>query len=242
MGYSKAVDMWSIGCLTATLLTNTRPFEDDTDGRYSVNFMDTDHHWNAVGRKAKSFVKSCLMLDETLRVTAKQALLHPWFTNKHYSADLQAAYERAIQDWSPRQPDQNLIEVLDTTEAVAAALETQPCVSAEEQEETDVQSRHFRDKTQLTVQSSIYPQPGTWESSSSVDPLSRPLGETGFGGRNIDHSTSTVFTQHESIFETLSEASGRTQISSMFPKDSKRRLSILDLGPRETQLARWRPV
>jgi serine/threonine protein kinase len=135
-GYSKAIDIWSIGCLTAKVLTNNLIFADeateslgeladpDAEGssqRWNLNIMDRGAAWTSVGRKAKSFIRGCLVLNESERLTAKQAPLHPWFTNRHYAEDLEAAYKRAIQEWSPRTYDGNLVEVIDTSDAALKA-------------------------------------------------------------------------------------------------------------------------
>ena len=132
-GYSKAIDIWSIGCLTATVLTNDLIFAEEateslreladpdaggSSQRWNLNVMDGGGAWLSIGRKAKSFIRGCLVLDESERLTAKQALLQPWLTNRHYAEDLEAAYQRAIQDWSPRAYDGDLVEIIDTSDAV----------------------------------------------------------------------------------------------------------------------------
>ena len=154
-GYSKTIDIWSIGCITATLLTNDLIFPTEADEldvdhpdhpanapaqRWDLSIMERGEAWTSVGRKAKSFIRGCLTLDGSQRLTAKQALLHPWFTNKHYAADIEAAYQRAIQDWTPRELSGNLIDFIDTTEAVPA--ESRPDHVQRLAEE--VKSRHFR--------------------------------------------------------------------------------------------------
>ena len=103
--------------------------------------MDNDGHWSSIGRKPKSFIRECLVEDESQRLTSKQALLHPWFTNKHYAADMEAAYERAIQDWKPRRTGaiEDLIEYIDTRDAAL------PIAAEGERRliEKDVKSHHF---------------------------------------------------------------------------------------------------
>ncbi|KAK5119949.1 hypothetical protein LTR85_007025 [Meristemomyces frigidus] len=135
-GYSKAIDIWSIGCITTTLMTSDLIFsEDDHESadadehdaqspqkRWDLSVLDTGTAWQGISRKAKSFVRGCLHVDETARLTAKQALLHEWFTNKHYAAEIEAAYQRAIHDWKPRSTGGNLIEFIDTTDAVPAKI------------------------------------------------------------------------------------------------------------------------
>ena len=132
-GYSKAIDIWSIGCISATLLTNDMIFPAETDEyaanpatpsaqessqRWNLSIMDTGHAWRSIGRKAKSFVRGCLVLEEDQRLTAKEALDHAWFTNRYYAADIEAAYQRAIQDWTPRRKSGDLIEFVNTTDVV----------------------------------------------------------------------------------------------------------------------------
>ena len=155
-GYSQAVDMWSVGCITATILTNQFIFPDNEDIRNArpihVNYMeslaalDKAEEWKRVSRRAKSFVRDCLAMDERSRMTAKQGLLHPWLTDPHYAAALEAAYHRAIQDWKPRTQKNNLIEVLDAT--------VPP--SHEDHRPSEVKSRHF---APASVQQPVLPAP-----------------------------------------------------------------------------------
>ena len=134
-GYSKAVDIWSIGCIAGLLLTSELLFPDAPDeidadesvpDLWDVSAIDNSNMWRTVGRKAKSFVKGCLELDEVKRLTAKQALIHPWFTNKHYAMEIEAAYERAIRDWRPREQPTNIVEIIDTSNVGRASTKVAP--------------------------------------------------------------------------------------------------------------------
>ncbi|QDS70159.1 hypothetical protein FKW77_006009 [Venturia effusa] len=127
-GYTKAVDMWSIGSITAALLTGDVIFADRVDPRFrddphlmialaarcDLSVMDSPHSmWQKVGKKPKDFVKKLLVLDETKRMTATQALAHDWFTNKYYADELDAVYQRSIEGWVPRRKVFRLVEALD---------------------------------------------------------------------------------------------------------------------------------
>lgn len=126
-GYSKAIDMWSIGAVTAMLLTNQPIFP---DGRELVSGMTTlsqfsshlqvidggSEIWQRVGRRAKAFLKGCLTTHEEDRLTASEGLKHKWFTHPRYHAEFDAAYQRAIQDWKPRAEDPGLVEDIDTSD------------------------------------------------------------------------------------------------------------------------------
>lgn len=152
-GYSKAIDIWSIGCITATLLTgelifpdnNHAPDDDDQDNaqgpqeQWDLSVLDRGTAWQSSSRKAKSFVRGCLHVDETARLTAKRALLHEWFTNKHYAAEIEAAYQRAVHDWQPRSKAGNLIEFIDTTDAALAKTEPEHVKTPVE----ETRSHHF---------------------------------------------------------------------------------------------------
>ncbi|KAK4569778.1 hypothetical protein LTR86_002747 [Recurvomyces mirabilis] len=140
-GYSKAIDIWSVGCIAGTLLTGEpMPFKEQGHD-WSLEFMDSEkqRQWRKVGRKAKSFIRACLTFDESLRPSAKEALMHDWFTNKHYAADLEAAYQRAIKDWAPRMTNSGLIEFIDTSHIVIDDPQSSESNSSSDQ----VCSHHF---------------------------------------------------------------------------------------------------
>jgi serine/threonine protein kinase len=153
-GYSKAIDIWSIGCITTTLLTNELIFERDYDeqdvanrwphGRpsrklWDLSILETRGEWQTISRKAKSFVRGCLSLNESERLTAEQAMNHEWFTNKHYAKEIEAVYRRAIADWKPRDHGGSLIEFLNTTKTIEESTRTRD----DERMVEDTRSRHF---------------------------------------------------------------------------------------------------
>lgn len=106
-GYTKSVDLWSLGCVTVVLLIGTPPFpfsaSGDMDyiepGDLNEVFMNT--RWSEASTMAQNFVLSLLVLDERKRLTAKQALQHSWFMNEQYHSKLEQLYEEAISDWRP---------------------------------------------------------------------------------------------------------------------------------------------
>ncbi|KXT00342.1 hypothetical protein AC578_5878 [Pseudocercospora eumusae] len=124
-GYSKAIDMWSVGCVGAALVTGHALFPDGSvsDEECLKHFakLEQDEDWQELGHRGKAFIKGCLTINEEQRLTAKQALQMPWFTHPFYKSDFDAAYQHAIADWQPKRPDSNLVEHIDTTEAVERA-------------------------------------------------------------------------------------------------------------------------
>ncbi|KAJ4825431.1 Cyclin-dependent kinase 4 [Turnera subulata] len=81
--YSLEADIWSIGVITYILLCGSRPFWARTESgifravlRSDPNFEDLP--WPSVTPEAKDFVKRLLNKDYRKRMTAVQALSHPW--------------------------------------------------------------------------------------------------------------------------------------------------------------------
>lgn len=131
-GYTKAVDMWSLGGVAATILSGTPLFVDSKDDNFKPNpdraiatlaaecdlaHLDQSKDWQHVGERAKDFVRRLLVLNEMKRMTVKEALGHPWFTNEFHKNEFQAVYLRAIRHWKPRPTKADIIEILDVDHA-----------------------------------------------------------------------------------------------------------------------------
>jgi serine/threonine protein kinase len=124
-GYSKAIDIWSIGCVTATMINNVPMFPHLLQYDLSeielpelaacLEVLDDRQIWGHIGVRAKGFLRGCLAPKDADRLTAREGLSHEWFTHPHYRADFDAAYKRAIQDWKPRPYDANVVKTIDTS-------------------------------------------------------------------------------------------------------------------------------
>lgn len=86
--YSTEADIWSIGVITYILLCGSRPFWARTESgifrsvlRADPNFDDSP--WPTVSPQAKDFVKRFLNKDYRKRMTAVQALTHPWLRDEN---------------------------------------------------------------------------------------------------------------------------------------------------------------
>jgi len=89
-GHGKAVDMWSLGAITYTLLCGYSPFraENLTDlieecrgGRIIFH----ERYWKDVSQDAKDFILTLLQPDPSKRVTSDEALKHMWLTGESAS-------------------------------------------------------------------------------------------------------------------------------------------------------------
>ena len=137
-GYTEAVDMWSIGVITANLLSGEALFCascDDPDpakailkqsAKCDISFLDDPEHpaWSKVRDNPKDFVRNLLVLRIKDRMNVKQALAHSWFTNKFLAAEFDALYQRSVGDWQPRPKVANLVEPIYAT-SKAEDLSTQ---------------------------------------------------------------------------------------------------------------------
>ncbi|KAE8381384.1 kinase-like domain-containing protein [Aspergillus bertholletiae] len=115
-GYTKAVDLWSLGCVAAVLLTGDIPFKnsltaDPTDPSRDRDLrkLEADMDWYSVGQRARDFIRKLLIVDEAKRINVKQALNHGWFTNPAHRVEFEALYRRAIRGWQPRMHEGSLI-------------------------------------------------------------------------------------------------------------------------------------
>jgi len=81
--YTKSCDVWDIGVITYILLCGYPPFYGDSDnqifdhvrtGRFSFPSPD----WDSISVSAKDFIRCLLRLDPRQRLTASEALMHPW--------------------------------------------------------------------------------------------------------------------------------------------------------------------
>ncbi|EDO42276.1 predicted protein [Nematostella vectensis] len=81
--YDTGVDMWAIGVIAYILLCGFEPFYDETDQQMFQRILKCDYDfvspwWDDVSSGAKDLVKRLITGDKNKRLTAKQALDHPW--------------------------------------------------------------------------------------------------------------------------------------------------------------------
>ncbi|XP_043720258.1 CDPK-related kinase 7-like isoform X2 [Telopea speciosissima] len=84
--YGTEGDMWSIGVIAYILLCGSRPFWARTESGIFRAVLKADPSfeeapWPSLSSEAKDFVKRLLNKDYRKRLTAAQALSHPWLSN-----------------------------------------------------------------------------------------------------------------------------------------------------------------
>jgi len=99
-GYGNEVDMWSIGVITYILLCGFPPFYGDTvpeifEQIMEANFDYPDEYWGSVSKEAKDFINKLLVVESDKRLSANEALKHPWLSSStaHGTAKLNTAHK-----------------------------------------------------------------------------------------------------------------------------------------------------
>jgi len=87
--YDESCDLWSVGVIMYIMLTGTPPFNGDDDdeilkavsiGKYDTN-LDS---YKALTPNAKDLLTKLLKFNPTQRITAAEALSHPWFNTSEF--------------------------------------------------------------------------------------------------------------------------------------------------------------
>jgi serine/threonine protein kinase len=107
--YGVECDMWSIGIITYILLcgyppfrgkTTTEQFKKIVEGNYS---FPSNKVWGHISEEAKDFVSKLIVQDPHARMTAAQALEHPWLkthNNTHLVESLEELKQfNALKSW-----------------------------------------------------------------------------------------------------------------------------------------------
>jgi len=84
--YTEKADMWSIGVIVYMLLTGSPPFhgsDDEVLKKIKAGSVHWSSRFNRLSTPAKSFLQALLVLDPAKRLSAQEALEHPWIQGRH---------------------------------------------------------------------------------------------------------------------------------------------------------------
>lgn len=95
--YSKAVDIWSMGCVLYTVLCGFPPFYDEnievlTDNVTKGRFTFLQPWWDEISQDAKDLISKMLNIDPDQRITIEEIWQHPWVVNHSSAHELTRNY------------------------------------------------------------------------------------------------------------------------------------------------------
>ncbi|CAH2324905.1 serine threonine- kinase H1 [Pelobates cultripes] len=101
--YTNSVDMWALGVISYILLSGTMPFEDDNRTRLYRQILKGKYSycgepWPSVSNLAKDFIDRLLMVEPGERMTATQALKHPWVVSMAASSSMKNLHRSISQN------------------------------------------------------------------------------------------------------------------------------------------------
>lgn len=84
--YSKAVDIWSLGCFLYTVLCGFPPFYDEdhavlTQKIIKADFVFLEPWWDEISANAKDLVSRMLVVNPEDRITIEEIYAHPWMAD-----------------------------------------------------------------------------------------------------------------------------------------------------------------
>eukprot|EP00127_Corallochytrium_limacisporum_P000677 Clim_evm76s22 gene=Clim_evmTU76s22 len=106
-GYSKPIDMWSIGVIAYIMLCGYPPFYDESDpvlfqkimkGRFEFN----QSYWRHISSQAKDLISRLLIVKPDQRLTADQVLQHPWIRGGAPAVNISESLSQNLEDYNAK--------------------------------------------------------------------------------------------------------------------------------------------
>jgi len=106
-GYSKEVDLWSVGVIVYILLCGFPPFYSESDAEMfelikEANYDFPSPYWDKISESAKDLVRGLLCKDPDERLTCEQALRHPWVQGSSASTVKNTQLIETLKDFQAR--------------------------------------------------------------------------------------------------------------------------------------------
>lgn len=102
--YTNQCDMWSLGVIAFVLLSGYMPFSGSeavqTRNISTGHYVLKPERWTPISLEGRQFVKAMLEVDPAKRLTAGQALQHPWIAQRHADMDLDKGVVEALRTFA----------------------------------------------------------------------------------------------------------------------------------------------
>lgn len=127
-GHGKPVDLWALGVITYFLLCGYTPFDRDSDFEEMQAILNADYsftpveYWRGVSSHAKDFIFRCLTIDPSKRITAHDALQHPFVAAQPESGGAENLLPTIKKNFNARR---TLHTAIDTVRAINKLREAQ---------------------------------------------------------------------------------------------------------------------
>ena len=121
-GYTVAADLYSLGMVTAMLLTGncivpreemeelTQRFVNEELSQTEDSSRCSTEEWKPMSQNAKSFLRHLLDPDDNRRMTATEALSHTWLKDPEDADLIEKGCQRLSRFWKSRTPEVDLIQ------------------------------------------------------------------------------------------------------------------------------------
>ncbi|KAI7884702.1 Pkinase-domain-containing protein [Lichtheimia hyalospora FSU 10163] len=95
-GHGTAVDLWSVGVIMYTMLSGYTPFWQPEEAALFDSIIKGDYqfheeYWGHISDAAKDLIQQLLQVDPSKRITAAEALCHPWIAYEGNELDESAS-------------------------------------------------------------------------------------------------------------------------------------------------------
>ncbi|KAK9717866.1 Calcium/calmodulin-dependent protein kinase type I [Basidiobolus ranarum] len=97
VGHGKPVDMWAIGVIAYILLCGYFPFTGSNENEELIAMLNgkysfaPEEYWVDISEDAKDFIRRLLVVDPAQRMTASEAMEHPWLCETKQEVAREAA-------------------------------------------------------------------------------------------------------------------------------------------------------
>ncbi|RKF79852.1 Calcium/calmodulin-dependent protein kinase cmkA [Golovinomyces cichoracearum] len=131
-GYTMSVDLWSLGILTVCLLTGSiliPKIEISESNQNQIQALFDNMHENQLGNRWQSmssnaflFIRRLLVVNPARRISASEALHHPWYTMPATEASMiKTGYQRVIRFWKKRNSN-DVLKRISTSKNISTEL------------------------------------------------------------------------------------------------------------------------